>query len=49
MVFGEEQSPGGFAVPMHVHEADDELFYVLDGELAVLSLEGKRESVAATA
>ncbi len=41
MVFGEERVPAGFGVPMHFHEDDDELFYVLDGELAVVRPEGE--------
>lgn len=41
MVFGEQNIPSGFGVPMHVHEVDDELFYVLDGELTVLGPEGE--------
>ncbi len=43
MVFGEERLPAGFGVPMHVHEDDDELFYVLDGELAVVRPEGETQ------
>jgi mannose-6-phosphate isomerase-like protein (cupin superfamily) len=41
VVFGAQNLPSGFAVPMHVHEDDDELFYVLDGELVVVRPEGE--------
>lgn len=43
MVFAEERLPAGFGVPMHVHEDDDELFYVLDGELAVVRPDGEAQ------
>jgi hypothetical protein len=39
MVFGEQDVSWGFAVPMHVREY--ELFYILDGELAVVDPEGE--------
>ena len=44
MVFGEEHVPSGFGVPMHVHEDDDELFYILDGELTVDGPVGKTKN-----
>jgi quercetin dioxygenase-like cupin family protein len=31
----EQTTPPGFATPPHVHEAEEEAFYVLDGELQV--------------
>ena len=36
----EQLIPAGFATPYHVHHAEDEAFYVLEGELAVV-LDGK--------
>ena len=41
MVFGEERVPAGFGVPMHVHEDDDELFYLPDGQLVVVRPKGE--------
>jgi hypothetical protein len=31
----EQKSPPGFAAPPHVHEAEEEAFYVLEGQLQV--------------
>jgi quercetin dioxygenase-like cupin family protein len=31
----EQLAPAGFAPPPHVHQTDDEAFYILDGELRV--------------
>ncbi|HEU0114118.1 MAG TPA: hypothetical protein VFQ80_05555 [Thermomicrobiales bacterium] len=31
----EQQAPAGFSPPPHVHLADDEAFYILDGALRV--------------
>jgi mannose-6-phosphate isomerase-like protein (cupin superfamily) len=31
----EQVSPTGFATPLHVHHAEDEAFYILEGELTV--------------
>lgn len=39
------EGPRGDATPMHVHRSDDELFYVLDGELTVL-IDGERIDLA---
>jgi quercetin dioxygenase-like cupin family protein len=38
--------PRGDATPMHVHRSEDELFYVLDGEITVL-VDGERIDLAA--
>jgi mannose-6-phosphate isomerase-like protein (cupin superfamily) len=46
MVVGEQIVPAGFAVPNHVHAADDELFYVLDGELTISGPQGQRKACA---
>ncbi|WP_291418013.1 quercetin 2,3-dioxygenase [Actinophytocola sp.] len=39
-----EWAPQGFGPPRHIHEAEDEAFYILDGELVVDC--GERRSVA---
>ncbi|MFT8242909.1 cupin domain-containing protein [Roseomonas sp. BN140053] len=36
LFLGEHVVPPGYAVPPHVHAGDDELFFVLDGELTLL-------------
>lgn len=45
-VVGEEHVPPGYGVPTHVHNADDEFFYILEGELAVIGPEGERTAGA---
>lgn len=40
-VVGVEDVPPGYGVPAHVHDADDEFFYILEGELTVAGPEGK--------
>jgi len=35
LFFAEQIGPPGFGVPMHVHDDEDELFYILEGELTV--------------
>lgn len=40
MFFADHPLPPGYGVPLHVHEAEDELFYVLDGEITLDSAEG---------
>ena len=35
--FAEHPVPPGYAVPPHVHAVDDELFYILEGELTLLT------------
>ena len=40
-VVGVEDVPPGYGVPAHVHDADDEFFYILEGELTVAGPEGE--------
>jgi oxalate decarboxylase/phosphoglucose isomerase-like protein (cupin superfamily) len=49
LVLGEQAVPPGYGVPQHVHEADDEVFYVLEGELTVSSQDGEKTIGAGTA
>jgi len=46
IVVGEQHVPPGYGVPIHIHENDDELFYVLEGELIVSGPAG--ETIAGT-
>ena len=41
IVVGEQNVPPGYGVPTHIHESDDELFYILDGELTLVTLDGE--------
>lgn len=34
-------APPGYAVPLHVHDEDDEVFFLLDGTLAMQSADGE--------
>jgi quercetin dioxygenase-like cupin family protein len=36
----EQTVPPGYCVPPHLHEVDDELFYMLEGELTLLDASG---------
>jgi mannose-6-phosphate isomerase-like protein (cupin superfamily) len=38
---GEHLIPPGFVVPPHSHTHDDEMFYILDGELTLLGASGE--------
>jgi quercetin dioxygenase-like cupin family protein len=38
---GEQTVPPGYGVPPHVHTADDEMFYILEGELVVGGTDGE--------
>lgn len=40
LFFADHPVPPGYFVPMHVHEDEDELFYVLEGELSLQSQAG---------
>ena len=40
----EEGVPPGFAVPKHVHDVDDEMFYILEGEISVAGPEGEAKA-----
>jgi hypothetical protein len=44
MVIGEQIVPPGHAIPNHVHADDDELFYVIEGELTISEPQGDRHS-----
>ena len=41
MVLGEQFVPPGYGVPPHVHEIDDELFFLLEGELILTGPDGE--------
>lgn len=45
MFFAEHPVPAGYEVPLHVHRDEDELFYILEGEITLRSAES--ECVAA--
>jgi mannose-6-phosphate isomerase-like protein (cupin superfamily) len=40
LFFADHPVPPGYGVPLHVHAAEDELFYVLEGEITLDSAEG---------
>jgi mannose-6-phosphate isomerase-like protein (cupin superfamily) len=40
MFFADHRVPPGYGVPLHVHESEDELFYVIAGEITLDSAEG---------
>jgi quercetin dioxygenase-like cupin family protein len=40
LFFADHPVPPGYGVPMHVHAAEDELFYILEGEITLDSAEG---------
>ena len=44
----EQVLPPGFAPPLHVHHAEDEAFYILDGEIAVVCGEHRWRAGAGT-
>ena len=44
MAVGEQHVPPGYGVPTHVHEFDDELFYILGGELIMVTPEGEAKA-----
>lgn len=44
----EQVLPPGFAPPLHVHHAEDEAFYILDGEIAVVCGEHRWHAGAGT-
>ncbi len=41
---GEHVIAPGYGVPMHVHERDDEMFYLLEGELTLQDEAGERRA-----
>lgn len=36
--------PPGYGVPPHIHAGEDELFYILEGELTLLSAQGEAKA-----
>lgn len=44
MFFADHPVPPGYGVPLHVHASEDELFYVLEGEITLDSAEGTTTS-----
>lgn len=38
--------PPGYGVPPHIHDDEDELFYILEGELTLLSAQGEARARA---
>lgn len=36
--------PPGYAVPLHVHEDEDEAFYLLEGELTLITSDGEKKA-----
>lgn len=46
LFFADHPMPPGYAVPPHVHDDEDELFYILDGELTLLVDDGERTAGA---
>jgi quercetin dioxygenase-like cupin family protein len=40
LFLGEHVIPPGYGVPPHVHAGDDELFFILEGELTIFSAAG---------
>ena len=42
LFLGEHVIPPDYGVPLHVHAGDDELFFLLEGELTILSAAGER-------
>ncbi len=41
LFYADHPVPVGYQVPLHVHLDEDELFYILEGELTLLSREGE--------
>jgi len=41
MLYAEHPVPAGYEIPLHVHDDEDELFYILDGELTLVSESGE--------
>ncbi len=40
LFFADHPMPPGFGVPLHVHEDEDELFYILEGEITLYGVDG---------
>ena len=41
MTFADHPIPPGYGVPMHVHQDEDELFYILEGEVTLQTPDGE--------
>lgn len=44
MFMGDHVVPPGYFVPPHIHDIEDELFHILDGELTLLTDAGERQA-----
>lgn len=42
--FADHAVPPGYAVPLHVHEDEDEAFYLLEGELTLITSDGEKKA-----
>jgi mannose-6-phosphate isomerase-like protein (cupin superfamily) len=40
LFFADHPMPPGYGVPLHVHADEDELFYILDGEITLDAVDG---------
>jgi uncharacterized cupin superfamily protein len=45
-VVGVQHVPPGYGVPPHIHDVDDEFFYILEGEITLVSPEGESKAGA---
>lgn len=41
MFFADHPVPAGYQVPLHVHLDEEELFYIIDGEITLMSAHGE--------
>jgi mannose-6-phosphate isomerase-like protein (cupin superfamily) len=46
LVIAAHEVPPGYGVPPHIHDADDELFYVQEGELTMVGRDGETKAGA---
>jgi mannose-6-phosphate isomerase-like protein (cupin superfamily) len=42
--FADHAVPPGYAVPLHVHEDEDEAFYLLEGEVTLITRDGESKA-----
>jgi mannose-6-phosphate isomerase-like protein (cupin superfamily) len=42
--FADHAVPPGYAVPLHVHEDEDEAFYLLEGEVTLITRDGEKKA-----
>lgn len=40
----DHEVPPGYGVPPHIHDGEDELFYILEGELTLLGAQGEMKA-----